>query len=278
VVVGEAPASGDPRADRWCGGNLTGAAYTSRHSGRRVRWLLAAAGYGDRTFYTNAVECFPAETPAGAAGDDAPEPGSDGSEVSNREPAPEERAACRRHLAAEPEAVAPDVVVPTGKHATASVLAVDGRTAEGYLGGFLDAVLEPSASSALGVPVLPLSILPTRQSGGSDSDTTPRRTARRSRRRSTGSSAGSNRGRRARRRASGRPYRDVGRTTRTVGVGVGEDSATRTVGVGVGEDSATRTVGVGVGEDSATRTVAVTVTASSPNDDPDVGLARTRTR
>ena len=37
VVEGEAPASGEPVADRWKGGNWTGMAYTSRHSGRRVR-------------------------------------------------------------------------------------------------------------------------------------------------------------------------------------------------------------------------------------------------
>jgi hypothetical protein len=46
VVVGEAPAAGDPPdeesettddPDPWAGGNHTGLAYTSRHSGRRVR-------------------------------------------------------------------------------------------------------------------------------------------------------------------------------------------------------------------------------------------------
>jgi DNA polymerase len=34
VVVGEAPAAGDPEADEWQGGNWTGMAYTSRASGR----------------------------------------------------------------------------------------------------------------------------------------------------------------------------------------------------------------------------------------------------
>ncbi len=45
VVVGEAPASGEPDAESWRGGNWTGLAYTSRHSGRRIRALLADAGH-----------------------------------------------------------------------------------------------------------------------------------------------------------------------------------------------------------------------------------------
>ncbi len=60
VVVGEAPGYGNPDADRWQGGNWTGMAYTSRHSGRRIRRMLAEIGYGDETYYTNAVKCFPA--------------------------------------------------------------------------------------------------------------------------------------------------------------------------------------------------------------------------
>jgi DNA polymerase len=50
VVVGEAPGAGTPEADRWQGGNWTGMAYTARHSGRRIRDLLAEAGYPDAYF------------------------------------------------------------------------------------------------------------------------------------------------------------------------------------------------------------------------------------
>jgi uracil-DNA glycosylase family 4 len=136
VVVGEAPGAGDPDAERWTGGNHSGLAYTSRHSGRRIREAMAAVGYGDRAYYTNAVKCFPA----------------DESGESNREPTDEELTACRTHLLAELEQVDPAVVVATGKHATASLLAVEGRSVE----SFLDTVLEPQACPTLGVPVLPL--------------------------------------------------------------------------------------------------------------------------
>lgn len=142
VVVGEAPGSGDPDADRWRGGNHTGLAYTSRHSGRRVRATLAAVGYGDRAYYTNAVKCFPRADEDTAGG-----------EPTNREPTPDERANCRPHLRAELDAVEPAVVLPTGKHATASVFALAGRE----LDGFLDAVLEPvewPERSARIVPIL----------------------------------------------------------------------------------------------------------------------------
>jgi uracil-DNA glycosylase family 4 len=135
VVVGEAPGAGDPPAERWRGGNWTGMAYTTRHSGRRVRETMAAVGYGDRTFYTNAVKCFP----------------SDGT-GSNREPTPEERETCRTHLLTEFEQVAPAAVVTTGRHATQSVLAADGRTVD----GFVDSVLEPVRCDSLGVTVVPL--------------------------------------------------------------------------------------------------------------------------
>jgi len=134
-VVGEAPGAGDPDADVWRGGNHTGFAYTSRHSGRRIRRLLAALGYDDRSYYTNAVNCFP----------------SDG-EGSNREPTAGELANCRSHLEAELSAVDPAVVLPTGKHATRTVFALDDRE----LDGFLDAVLDPVESAALGAAVLPL--------------------------------------------------------------------------------------------------------------------------
>jgi len=135
LVIGEAPGAGEPKADRWRGGNWPGKAYTTRHSGRRIRSLLADAGYGDDCYYTNAVKCFPR--------------GADGS---NREPTDEERANCRDHLATEIEQVAPDVIVPAGKHATASTFALADRT----LGGFLDSVLDPVDPAAIDPVVLPI--------------------------------------------------------------------------------------------------------------------------
>lgn len=123
VVVGEAPGAGTPDADRWKGGNHTGMAYTARHSGRRIRGLFESLGYAPETLYfTNAVKCFP----------------SDG-DGSNREPTAEERANCRPYLLAEIEAIGPACVVPTGRHATESLLSAADRSLE----GFLDVVLEP---------------------------------------------------------------------------------------------------------------------------------------
>ncbi|MFC7074950.1 uracil-DNA glycosylase [Haloarcula halophila] len=132
VVVGEAPAEGDPDADRWRGGNLTGMAYTSRASGRKIRSLLADAGFDhDDCYFTNAVKCHPPE---------------------NRDPTDDELANCRPYLIEEIETVGPRVVVTTGNHATRTVLALDGDS----LDGFLDDVLEPRYSDTLGVPVVPL--------------------------------------------------------------------------------------------------------------------------
>ena len=134
LVVGEAPGAGTPEADRWRGGNWTGLAYTSRHSGRRIRDLLAEAGYPD-AYFTNAVKCFPAD-----------------GEGSNREPTAEERANCRPYLRREIQTVDPEVVVPTGKHATKSVFALEGIE----LDGFLDTVLEPVDCPSLDTTVLAL--------------------------------------------------------------------------------------------------------------------------
>lgn len=136
VVVGEAPGYGTPEADRWRGGNWTGKAYTSRHSGRRIRRMIAQLGYDETTYYTNAVKCFPAS--------EAP--------TTNREPTAEERATCRDHLLAELEAVDPDVVLATGKHATTTVLAAEDRTLE----GFLECVLEPMWCARLDVWLVPI--------------------------------------------------------------------------------------------------------------------------
>jgi DNA polymerase len=136
LVVGEAPGAGDPGADRWRGGNWTGMAYTSRHSGRRIRDLLAEAGYGpEDCYFTNAVKCFPADGEGG-----------------NREPTADERANCRPYLGEEVGAVDPAVVVPTGKHATKSVFALAGRTVD----GFLETVLDPNPVPSLDTTVLPL--------------------------------------------------------------------------------------------------------------------------
>lgn len=134
VVVGEAPGAGNPDADEWRGGNYTGMAYTTRHSGGRVRRLLADAGHPD-AYYTNAVKCFPCD-----------------GEGSNREPTDEERANCRTHLETELDAIEPDVVVSTGKHATTTMLAFDGRT----LDGFVDSILEPVELGAFDATLLPL--------------------------------------------------------------------------------------------------------------------------
>ncbi|RLM40070.1 uracil-DNA glycosylase family protein [Haloarcula sp. Atlit-120R] len=132
VVVGEAPAEGDPEAERWRGGNLTGLAYTSRRSGRKIRQVLADAGYGrDACYFTNAVKCHPPE---------------------NRDPTDAELANCRPYLVGEVEAVEPAAVVTTGRHATETVLSLDDTS----LDGFLDSVLDPRRSEALGVPVVPL--------------------------------------------------------------------------------------------------------------------------
>lgn len=146
VVVGEAPGYGTPDADRWKGGNWTGMAYTSRHSGRRVRRLLERVGVGDDAYYTNAVKCFPADP-------DDP--------TTNREPTTEERANCRSHLLTELEHIDPVVVLATGKHATKTVLAAererrDENDDQPRLEGFVDSVLEPVRCDELGVRLVPV--------------------------------------------------------------------------------------------------------------------------
>ncbi|WP_336134864.1 uracil-DNA glycosylase [Natronomonas amylolytica] len=151
VVVGEAPGAGDPGADRWQGGNHTGMAYTARHSGRRVRDLLEGLGYPPETLYfTNAVKCFPADVSASEASGGSSD-SSDGGEGSNREPTAEERANCRPYLLEELRQVDPDCVVPTGRHATESLLAATDRT----LDGFLESVLTPIEPDDL-PPLLPI--------------------------------------------------------------------------------------------------------------------------
>jgi len=70
----------------------------------------------------------------------------------NRDPTEQELANCRPYLVEEVETVEPGAVLTTGKHATETVLALDGES----LDGFLDGVLDPRESDALGVPVVPL--------------------------------------------------------------------------------------------------------------------------
>ena len=133
VVVGEAPGAGDPDAPVWKGGNHTGHAYTSHHSGRRVRRLMTAVGHGD-AYYTNAVKCFP-----------------EGDDGGNREPTDAELDNCRGHLETELDTIEPEVVVATGKHATTTLLAFEGHE----LDGFLDMVCEPIDCPTLDVTLLP---------------------------------------------------------------------------------------------------------------------------
>lgn len=136
VVVGEAPGAGNPDAERWQGGNHTGMAYTARHSGRRVRELFESLGYGPEVLYfTNAVKCFPAD-----------------GEGSNREPTAEERDNCRPYLLEELREIQPACIVPTGRHATETLLAADGRT----LDGFLECVLDPIETTTFDAPILPV--------------------------------------------------------------------------------------------------------------------------
>ncbi len=151
VVVGEAPGYGNPDADRWQGGNWTGKAYTSRHSGRRIRRLLARIGYDEDAYYTNAVKCFPASEEPGSSTASGASVSEDDS-TTNREPTPEERSNCRTHLLTELDLVDPTVVLATGKHATKTVLAAADRS----LDGFLDTVLEPIELDSLGVWLLPI--------------------------------------------------------------------------------------------------------------------------
>lgn len=136
MIVGEAPASGDPSAPRWQGGNWTGMAYTGQHSGKLIRTMFEALGYGpDDVYVTNAVKCFP----------------SDGT-GSNREPSKAERDTCFSHLLTELKEVNPTVVVTTGKHATMACLDHENRPLE----RFLDAVLTPIECPRLAVTLLPL--------------------------------------------------------------------------------------------------------------------------
>ncbi|WP_423743183.1 uracil-DNA glycosylase family protein (plasmid) [Haladaptatus sp. SPP-AMP-3] len=133
MVVGEAPGAGAPDAERWRGGNWTGMAYTTRHSGRKIRSLFSDLGYD--AYFTNAVKCFP-----------------EGEDGSNREPREEELDNCFDHLKTELATVDPTVVVSTGKHATKLLLDFESIPME----GFLDRVLSPVECERLDVVLLPL--------------------------------------------------------------------------------------------------------------------------
>ncbi len=161
MVVGEAPGAGDPEAERWRGGNWTGMAYTTRHSGRRVRDLVADAGLAGDCYFTNAVKCFPAETTAdGGGGDDAGGSGdtrADADHPDNRPPTEAELANCRGHLEAELATVEPALVLPTGRHATRTVLALGGADPDAVLAdGFVETVLDSIDAPALDAAVVPL--------------------------------------------------------------------------------------------------------------------------
>lgn len=112
-------------------------AYTSRHSGRQVRELVADLDCGTG-YYTNAVECFPADR-AGPS--------------DNRDPTADERANCRLYPVEEIEDVDPEVVLATGSHATRSVLSATGRSLDG---GFVEAALDPVALPELGTTLVPV--------------------------------------------------------------------------------------------------------------------------
>lgn len=132
MVVGEAPGEGEPDVPQWQGGNWTGMSYTNRRSGQKIRHLLADAGYGHGDcFFSAAVRCHPA---------------------GNRDPTAAELDNCRPFLREEIETIAPRAVVTTGKHATESVLAIEGEAID----GFLDAVLDPKRCPSLGVTVVPI--------------------------------------------------------------------------------------------------------------------------
>lgn len=94
--------------------------------------MLADAGYGHADcFFSAAVRCHP---------------------EGNRDPTAAELDNCRPLLREEIETVEPRAVVTTGKHATESVLAIEGET----IAGFLDAVLDPKRCPSLGVTVVPI--------------------------------------------------------------------------------------------------------------------------
>ncbi|WP_458185307.1 uracil-DNA glycosylase [Haladaptatus sp. NG-WS-4] len=133
MVVGEAPSAGTPDAVRWQGGNWTGMAYTSRHSGRKIRALFDELGYD--AYFTNAVKCFP-----------------EGDDGSNRAPRRTELDRCFSHLRTEIAQVRPAVVVPTGKHATSILFEFESIPLE----SFLECVLAPVECDRLGVTALPL--------------------------------------------------------------------------------------------------------------------------
>ncbi|ELY91039.1 uracil-DNA glycosylase [Natrialba hulunbeirensis JCM 10989] len=156
LVIGEAPGSGNPDADDWQGGNWTGKAYTSRHSGRRIRRMVERIGYGDDAYYTNAVKCFPSNEDSRAttaSGEVASTETSATEELpDNREPTPAERTNCRTHLVTEVETLEPAVLLATGKHATKSVLAAEDQE----LDGFIEMVLEPVRCEQLETWLVPI--------------------------------------------------------------------------------------------------------------------------
>lgn len=136
MIVGEAPGNGDPSAAEWRGGNWTGMAYTTRHSGRQIRTMFENLGYSPADcYYTNTVKCCPTT--------------SDGE---TRAPTAEERATCLHHLHTEITRVDPTVIIPTGRVATETLFSFDDQE----LDSFLNVVLDPIPSEQLGKTLLPL--------------------------------------------------------------------------------------------------------------------------
>ena len=61
MLVGEAPAAGDPSCPLWKGSNYTGLPFTNERSGVRLRELMSELGVelNQHAYVTNVVKCYP---------------------------------------------------------------------------------------------------------------------------------------------------------------------------------------------------------------------------
>ena len=61
MLVGEAPAEGDPRCPLWKGSNYTGMPFTNERSGVKLRELMCELGaeLNRNAYVTNVVKCYP---------------------------------------------------------------------------------------------------------------------------------------------------------------------------------------------------------------------------
>jgi hypothetical protein len=61
MLVGEAPARGEPLAPLWKGSNYTGIPYTNKRSGVKLRELMCKLGaeLNRHVYVTNVVKCYP---------------------------------------------------------------------------------------------------------------------------------------------------------------------------------------------------------------------------